>query len=162
PSRSQQPTISQAEYQQWGERLQKDGPRVQANDEYRWFEVDNPEEFKGSAEQYNDRDYVLASIRPEDSLDQRTGKWALTSPRPAQLNSEPISERTVGPQLGEDNLHKGLFACGLGLVVVAIFLIGYYHLSGVIAFFAIILNIILILGCMAAINATFTLPGIAA
>src|SRR5207248_3557779 len=82
PSRSQQPTISQAEYQQWGERLQKDGPRVQANDEYRWFEVDNPEEFKGSAEQYNDRDYVLASIRPEDSLDQRTGKWALTSARP--------------------------------------------------------------------------------
>jgi SecD/SecF fusion protein len=248
PSRSQQPTISQAEYQQWVERLQKDGPRVQANDEYRWFEVDNPDEFKGSAEQYNDRDYVLASIRPEDSLDQRTGKWALTSARPvtdpqsgqnevgfafdtfgankfgdlttrhvhkpmaimldgrvisapningpitggngvitgggdggfgqkdldylvrtlsagslpAQLNSEPISERTVGPQLGEDNLHKGLFACGLGLVVVAVFLIGYYHLSGVIAFFAIILNIILILGCMAAINATFTLPGIAA
>ena len=81
---------------------------------------------------------------------------------PAQLNDEPISERTVGPQLGEDNLRAGLLACGLGLVVVAVFLIGYYYLAGVVAFGAILMNIVLILGSMAAIHATFTLPGIAA
>lgn len=81
---------------------------------------------------------------------------------PAQLDEDPISERTVGPQLGEDNLHRGLFACVLGLVVVFIFLVGYYHLSGLVAFAAVLLNVIIILGAMAVIKATFTLPGIAA
>ena len=54
---------------------------------------------------------------------------------PAQLEDEPISERTVGPQLGQDNLRKGLLACVLGLVVVAVFLCGYYFLAGVVATF---------------------------
>ena len=80
---------------------------------------------------------------------------------PAQLADEPISERTVGPQLGEDNLRHGLVACGLGLVVVAVFLIGYYYLAGVVATFAVLMNVMLILGVMAALNATFTLPSIA-
>src|SRR5207247_1205540 len=40
---------------------------------------------------------------------------------PAQLAQDPISERTVGPQLGQDNLHRGLQACAIGLVVVVIF-----------------------------------------
>ena len=79
----------------------------------------------------------------------------------AKLSDEPISERTVGPQLGEDNLRAGLLACVFGLVVVAIFLIGYYYLSGVVAFIAVAMNMVLILGFMAALNATFTLPGIA-
>jgi SecD/SecF fusion protein len=80
---------------------------------------------------------------------------------PAQLADEPISERTVGPQLGEDNLKHGLIACVLGLVVVAVFLIGYYYLAGVVATFAVFMNVVLILGTMAALNATFTLPSIA-
>jgi SecD/SecF fusion protein len=80
---------------------------------------------------------------------------------PAQLTEEPISERTVGPQLGEDNLRRGLAACVFGLVVVAIFLIGYYYLSGVVAMIAVLMNMVLILGAMAALEATFTLPGIA-
>jgi SecD/SecF fusion protein len=80
---------------------------------------------------------------------------------PAQLAEEPISEKTIGPQLGADNLRRGLLACAVGLIVVAIFLISYYYLSGVVALVAVILNLVLILGSMAAINATFTLPGIA-
>jgi SecD/SecF fusion protein len=80
---------------------------------------------------------------------------------PARLADDPISERTVGPQLGEDNLRAGLFACLFGLFVVAVFLIGYYYLSGVVAFIAVLMNMVLILGFMAALNATFTLPGIA-
>jgi SecD/SecF fusion protein len=80
---------------------------------------------------------------------------------PAQLADEPISERTVGPQLGSDNLRAGMFACAFGLVVVAVFLIGYYYIAGVVATFAVLLNMVLILGSMAALNATFTLPGIA-
>ncbi|MGH7214025.1 MAG: protein translocase subunit SecD [Tepidisphaeraceae bacterium] len=80
---------------------------------------------------------------------------------PAQLTDDPISERTVGPQLGEDNLRAGLIACAFGLVVVAVFLIGYYYLAGMVAFFAVVMNMALILGVMAMLNATFTLPSVA-
>ena len=80
---------------------------------------------------------------------------------PAQLSSEPVVERTVGPQLGSDNLRAGLFACYFGLGVVAVFLIGYYFRAGVVAFIAVLMNMSLILASMAAMNATFTLPSIA-
>ena len=80
---------------------------------------------------------------------------------PATLADEPISERTVSPALGEDNLYRGLLASGIGLVVVSIFLIGYYHLAGVVAFFAVIMNLIIILGVLAMFGATFTMPSIA-
>jgi SecD/SecF fusion protein len=79
----------------------------------------------------------------------------------AQLTDEPISEETVGPQLGEDNLRAGLTASILGLIVVAVFLVIYYHISGVIAVVALAINMILILGAMAALNATWTLPAVA-
>lgn len=81
---------------------------------------------------------------------------------PATLAEEPISERTVGPQLGADNLRAGFLACGFGLVAVAIFLIGYYYLAGVVAYIAVCINLLLILGSLAALNATFTLPSVAA
>ena len=81
---------------------------------------------------------------------------------PAELSPEPIREQTVGPQLGRDNLMRGLVACAFGLVVVAVFLIGYYYLAGVVATFAVFLNMILIMGAMAMLpGATITLPGVA-
>ncbi len=80
---------------------------------------------------------------------------------PAQLADEPISEQTLGPQQGLENLKDGLRACGLGLVIVCIFLVFYYHLAGLVAFIAVALNVVLILGVMAMFGATFTLPGVA-
>jgi SecD/SecF fusion protein len=80
---------------------------------------------------------------------------------PASLSDEPISERTVGPQLGQDNLRAGLIACFLGLVVVAVFLCSYYFLAGVVATFAVLMNVLLVLAVMSAFGATFTLPSIA-
>ncbi len=80
---------------------------------------------------------------------------------PATLTDDPISERTVGPQLGRDNLRAGFVACIFGLCVVAVFLIGYYYLAGVVAMIAVLLNMVIILGAMAALNATFTLPSVA-
>ena len=80
---------------------------------------------------------------------------------PAQLAEEPISEQTVGPQLGQDNLRRGLIACIFGLCVVAVFLMGYYYVAGAVAMVAVTMNMVVILGVMAALNATFTLPGIA-
>ncbi len=68
---------------------------------------------------------------------------------------------TVGPSLGEDSIRAGMLAGVIGTVAVIIFMIIYYRLSGVIADFALVLNIVLLFGAMASLNATLTLPGIA-
>lgn len=68
---------------------------------------------------------------------------------------------TVGPSLGRDSIEAGKLAGIIGTLLVVSFMIFYYRLSGVIADFALVLNIILLLGAMASLNATLTLPGIA-
>lgn len=78
---------------------------------------------------------------------------------PARLES--IEERTVGPSLGQDSIQKGQYSAMIGLVVVAIFMVIYYKLSGILADLALVLNIIFILAVLSAFHATLTLPGIA-
>jgi preprotein translocase subunit SecD len=78
---------------------------------------------------------------------------------PAPVNL--IQNITVGPTLGRDSIEAGKTAVIIAAVFVALFMIVYYRLSGVIADFALILNIILLIGALAALNATLTLPGIA-
>jgi len=78
---------------------------------------------------------------------------------PAPVNL--IQNVTVGPTLGRDSIEAGKTAVIIAAVFVALFMIVYYRLSGVIADFALILNIILLIGALAALNATLTLPGIA-
>lgn len=68
---------------------------------------------------------------------------------------------TVGPSLGRDSIEAGKIAGIIGTIAVVVFILFYYRLSGVIANFALLLNIILLLGAMASLNATLTLPGIA-
>ncbi len=68
---------------------------------------------------------------------------------------------TVGPSLGSDSIAAGKMAGLAGTIAVAIFMIIYYRLSGVIADFALILNIVLLFGAMASLNATLSMPGIA-
>lgn len=68
---------------------------------------------------------------------------------------------TVGPSLGRDSIEAGKIAGIIGTVAVVVFMIFYYRLSGLIADLALLLNIILLLGAMASLNATLTLPGIA-
>ena len=72
-----------------------------------------------------------------------------------------IEERIVGPSLGTDSISKGTQAVIFGLIVVLIFMIVYYKLSGIIANFALIWNIVLVLAVLASLQATLTLPGIA-
>lgn len=81
---------------------------------------------------------------------------------PARLTDKPIRERLISPSLGAENLERGLRSCIIGLVVVAIFLLGYYYLMGSIAMVAVIMNLLVILGVLSLFGATFTLPGIAA
>jgi preprotein translocase subunit SecD len=73
----------------------------------------------------------------------------------------PLQNVTVGPSLGRDSIEAGKLAGVIGALLVVFFMIVYYKLSGVIADFALCLNILLLLGAMASLNATLTLPGIA-
>lgn len=73
-----------------------------------------------------------------------------------------IQEQVVGPSLGQDSIEKGLFAGLIGAVLVILFVLIYYRMSGVIALTALAINIMLVLAVMAGIHATLTLPGIAA
>ena len=72
-----------------------------------------------------------------------------------------VEERTVGPSLGAESTQAGFISVVVGLLAVALFMIFYYRTAGVVADIALLLNIILILGILAAFNATLTLPGIA-
>lgn len=67
----------------------------------------------------------------------------------------------VGASLGEDSIRKGITSAIGGLICVAVFMVVYYALCGVIADFALILNLVILMACMALLKATLTLPGIA-
>ncbi|MDR3013486.1 MAG: protein translocase subunit SecD [Chitinispirillales bacterium] len=78
-------------------------------------------------------------------------------PAPVQI----VEERTIGPSLGQDAIQKGIMAGVIGVVLVVLFMLIYYKASGVIALFALLLNMLMVLATMSAISATLTLPGIA-
>ena len=78
---------------------------------------------------------------------------------PAQI--EIIEERTVGPSLGQDSIDQGQIAGLVGMILVVVVMIGYYHIAGVLAVAALGIYAILVLGGLAGIEATLTVPGIA-
>jgi preprotein translocase subunit SecD len=78
---------------------------------------------------------------------------------PARLTY--LEERTIGPSLGADSIRSGVIASVVGLILVVVFMLVYYKLSGVNAVIALIFNLVILLGLMAYIGAVMTLPGIA-
>ena len=72
-----------------------------------------------------------------------------------------IEERTVGPDLGADSIRKGLIAMAIGSVAVIVLMIATYGRFGMFATAALFINVLMILGIMAVLNTTLTLPGIA-
>mgnify|MGYP003960802747 FL=1 len=78
---------------------------------------------------------------------------------PAPVNI--IEERIVGPSLGADSIAQGTQAVIFGLALVLIFMLVYYKMAGIVADFALIWNILLVLAVLASLQATLTLPGIA-
>jgi len=72
-----------------------------------------------------------------------------------------IEERSVGPSLGSDSIQDGLIAALIGTILVVVFMLVYYQLSGLIAIVAMVLNIFYLLAALAGLGATLTLPGIA-
>jgi preprotein translocase subunit SecD len=72
-----------------------------------------------------------------------------------------LENRTVGPSLGRDSIEKGIKSILIGALLVVIFILIYYRLSGVIAVTALVVNIVLLMGALAYFGASLTLPGIA-
>ncbi len=72
-----------------------------------------------------------------------------------------ITENTVGPSLGQDSIEKGTMSVVIGLILVIIFMVIYYRASGLVADFALLLNILFVFAVLAGFHATLTLPGIA-
>jgi len=79
----------------------------------------------------------------------------------AKLGDEPISQSILGPELGADNLERGLKAGIIAFFVVSGFMVAYYFSSGFIAIIGLLFNLIFLLAMMALNHAAFTLPGIA-
>jgi len=79
---------------------------------------------------------------------------------PAPLR--PANEQLIGPTLGQDSVRKGAVAALVGIILVLIFMASYYQVAGLVADAMVLLNLQLLLGTMAGIGATLTLPGVAA
>jgi preprotein translocase subunit SecD len=75
---------------------------------------------------------------------------------------EIIEERTIGPSLGADNIAKGFNSTLWGFVIIALFMVAYYTLFGVFSVLALSLNLLLLFALLSVLQATLTLPGIAA
>jgi preprotein translocase subunit SecD len=75
---------------------------------------------------------------------------------------EIVEERTVGPSLGKDNIEKGFDSVLYGFIVLAVFIIAYYQLMGVISVISLAINLLLLIAILSMLQATLTLPGIAA
>ena len=72
-----------------------------------------------------------------------------------------VEERVIGPSLGQDNIAKGVKAVLLGLIAVLIAAALYYHVFGLIADVALVLNLVLLIAVLSLFQATLTMPGIA-
>src|SRR5699024_422395 len=78
-------------------------------------------------------------------------------PAPLQI----IAQTSVGASLGEKSIYAGFYSLIVAFFIIAIFMMMYYRTGGGIADLALVINIIFILGILAAFKATLTLPGIA-
>ena len=75
---------------------------------------------------------------------------------------EIIEERTIGPSLGADNIAKGFNSVTWGFAAIVVFMVIYYHLFGVFSAIALTVNLLLLVAILSMLQATLTLPGIAA
>ncbi len=100
---------------------------------------------------------ITGSFTTEEARDLAIILRAGALPAPVEI----LEERTVGPSLGTDSIRMGLWSMCVGGILVVVFMVIYYKGSGLVADFALVLNILLIAGGLAGFGATLTLPGIA-
>ncbi len=99
----------------------------------------------------------LGSASLQEAQDLALVLKAGALPAPLQI----VEERTVGPSLGADSIHKSIVAGVVGVAMVVIIMIGYYRLAGVLSIAALCLYVLFTAGGLAALGATLTLPGMA-
>jgi len=80
---------------------------------------------------------------------------------PGRLKDTPLMEKNIGPSLGQTNRVMGLRSAVYAFLAVIVFMGIYYRFAGVVANLAVVLNLLLVLGIMSQLQATFTLPGVA-
>ena len=100
---------------------------------------------------------ITGSFTVEEARDLAIVLRAGALPAPVRIEYESI----VGPSLGQDSIRQGLTAGLIGSVVVVLFMLIYYRLSGLVANIALALNILLLMAGLGYFHATLTLPGIA-
>jgi preprotein translocase subunit SecD len=100
---------------------------------------------------------ISGSFSPEEATDLAIVLRAGALPAPVKI----IQNVTVGPSLGQHSIDKGIRAGIIGSILVVVFMIVYYGLSGLLADWALFLNIVFLMGALASMRATLTLPGIA-
>ncbi|HHN66216.1 MAG TPA: protein translocase subunit SecD [Nitrospirae bacterium] len=100
---------------------------------------------------------ITGAFSMEEAKDLAIVLRAGALPAPVKL----IQNVTVGPSLGRDSIEAGKRAGIIAVLLVVVFMAFYYKIAGLIADLAMVLNVILLLGAMAFLNATLTLPGIA-
>jgi len=103
------------------------------------------------------RAQITGGFTTEEATDLAIVLRAGALPAPVQV----LEERTVGPSLGADSIRQGIVAILASTVLVFLFMLAYYRISGFIADVALGLNLLLLLATMAGFHATLTLPGIA-
>lgn len=103
------------------------------------------------------RAQITGNFTTDEAKDLAIVLRAGALPAPVKI----VEERTVGPTLGTDSIRKGIMSTIVGGIVVILFMLMYYRGAGLIADIALVMNILLIGGGLAAFQATLTLPGIA-
>ncbi len=101
---------------------------------------------------------ITGSFTEKEAADLAIVLRAGSLPAPVNI----IQNVTVGPSLGQDSINKGLMAGLIGVALVVIFMAIYYKAAGLVANIGMVLNIVFLMGALAALGATLTLPGIAA
>lgn len=100
---------------------------------------------------------ITGSFTAQEASDLAIVLRAGALPAPVDI----VQNVTVGPSLGEDSIHRGIYSAIFGGILVLLFMVVYYRLSGAIADMALLLNLILLLAALSLFQATLTLPGIA-
>jgi preprotein translocase subunit SecD len=103
------------------------------------------------------RAQITGRFTMEEATDLAVVLRAGALPAPVKI----IEQRTVGPSLGQDSIRQGIIATIISAALIALFMIFYYRVAGIVADTALILNIVLTMATLAIFRATLTLPGIA-
>ena len=105
----------------------------------------------------NGQAQISGNFTPEEASDLSLVLRAGALPAPVEI----VEERTVGPSLGQDSISKGLKSGLIGVLLVVLFMPGYYLLAGLVADIGLVFYSIVVLGSLAMCHAALTLPGIA-